>query len=138
MCDGPEGVFFTQGEVITPMTKADQVRAILATEPDLTHEQIAIQVGCSRRWVSAIARAMRPPPAETDIEARLRALEQWRKDITEHLKRRENRSNAALNYRPSPRLSLKFGPDHGKTSSNPSFKASLPGVFLSSSPIGPK
>lgn len=89
------------------MIKADQIRKILTTEPGRTHEQIAIQVGCSRRWVSAIARAMRPPPAETDIEARLRALEQWQKDITERLKRYENRSNVALNYRPSPRLSLR-------------------------------
>lgn len=89
------------------MTKADKVRALLATEPGWTHEQIAAQCGCSRRWVSAIARAMRPQPAETDIEARLRALEQWRKDVTEHLKRYENRSNAALNYRPAARLSLR-------------------------------
>ena len=93
------------------MTKADQVRAILATEPDLTHEQIAIQVGCSRRWVSAIARAMRPPPAETDLEGRVRALEQWRKDITEHLKRYENRPIATLNdtaFAPSRRQRLRI------------------------------
>lgn len=95
------------------MTKADQVRALLTTEPGgrTTHEQIAVQCGCSRRWVSAIAMAMRPPPAETDIEARLRALEQWRKDITEHLKRYENRSNATLNgteFAPSHRQRLRI------------------------------
>jgi hypothetical protein len=88
-------------------TKADQIRKILTEVPRPTHEQIAIRCACSRRWVSAIARAMRPPPAETDLEGRVRALEQWRKDITEHLKRYENRSNVALNYRPSPRLSLR-------------------------------
>lgn len=108
------------------MTKADKVRALLATEPArTTHEQIAAQCGCSRRWVSAIARAMRPPPAETDIEARLRALEQWRKDVTEHLKRREKRPIATLNYRPSPRLSLRVHLNHGKTSDDLSLKRTV-------------
>src|SRR5450759_3044893 len=79
---------------------------------------------------------MRPPPAETDIEARLRALEQWRKDITEHLKRYEKRPIATLNgagFEPSHRQRLRI---HGKTSSNPSLKAnafpecSSPGAAL--------
>jgi hypothetical protein len=89
------------------MSKADRIREILTEVPRPTHEQIAHRCACTRRWVGQVAAKMKPPPAETDIEARLRAMEQWRKDITEHLKRYENRSNVALNYRPSPRLSLR-------------------------------
>ena len=89
------------------MSKADRIRVLLTTEPDWTHEQIAAQCGCTRRWVGQVAAKMKPRPAETDIEARLRELEQWRKDVTEHLKRRENRPNVALNYRPAARMSLR-------------------------------
>jgi hypothetical protein len=89
------------------MSKADRIRVLLTEVPKPTHEQIAARCGCTRRWVGQVAAKMRTKPAETDIEARLRALEQWQKDITERLKRYENRSNVALNYRPSPRLSLR-------------------------------
>ena len=89
------------------MSKADHIRELLVTEPRWNHEQIASQCGCTRRWVSQLAVKMRPRPAETDMEARLRALEQAVKDLVEHVKRLENRSNGALNYRPSARMRLR-------------------------------
>jgi lysyl-tRNA synthetase class I len=93
------------------MSKADRIREILTEVPRPTHEQIADRCACTRRWVGQVAAKMRPQPAETDIEARLRALEQWRKDITEHLKRYENRSNATLSgveFEPSRRQRLRI------------------------------
>lgn len=96
------------------MTKADQIRKILTEVPRPTHEQIAIRCACTRWWVTRVAGKARPRP-ETDIEGRLRALEQWKKDVTEHLKRRENRQNVTLNgaeFTPSKRMRLRA---HDKT-----------------------
>ena len=96
------------------MTKADQIRQILTEVPRPTHEQIAVRCACTRWWVTRVAGKGRLR-LETGIEGRVRALEQWKKDVTEHLKRRENRSNAALNdmvFAPAARLRLRL---HDKT-----------------------
>jgi hypothetical protein len=110
------------------MSKADDVRQLLAADPKLPLKVIATTCGCSVPWVSNVKRRMlRPAPsvpevaARPDIETRLRNVEQEIRDHRNILNRFVKRSSArknALNYAPPRRMSLSFSrqdPAIGKT-----------------------